>query len=471
VSKEPAVSDRFSKEPYKFAVPDALLEFMQQGWDDTDDDVTRLEVAMYAAERRAKLAERFSGDRLVLPAGLLKTRANDTDYRFRVDTAHVYFTGNQSSDAVLVIEPDGASVLYFRPRTPKTDDEFWRSGYGEVWAGRRRSLTEAAELFDIETRHIADLPNVLASSIPTRIHRGVDAEIDAMVEATDDGIRDKELATVASEMRLVKDEWEIRQLEDAIESTKRGFEDCIAEWDRVLVHGERWIDGTFWRRARTDGNDIGYENIVACGPHATTLHWIDNDGPMIPGQLLLLDMGVENRSLYTADITRTLPVSGTFGPAQRHLYELVLAAQEAGLAAVRPGAAYSEFHEAAMGVLAHGLEDMALLPVTAEEALDKGNHTYKRWTLHGTGHMLGLDVHDCSQARQENYLDGKFESGMVVTVEPGLYFQSWDLLVPKELRGTGIRIEDDVVVTSDGARNMSAALPRTVDDVEAWMAR
>jgi Xaa-Pro aminopeptidase len=239
----------------------------------------------------------------------------------------------------------------------------------------------------------------------------------------------------------------------------------------VLIHGERWIDGTFWRRARTDGNDIGYENIVACGPHATTLHWIDNNGPVTPGQLLLLDMGVENTSLYTADITRTLPVAGTFSPAQRDLYELVLAAQDAGLAAVRPGAAYSEFHEAAMGVLTHGLEDMGLLPVTAEEALDKGNHTYKRWTLHGTGHMLGLDVHDCSRARQENYLDGKFETGMVVTVEPGLYFQSWDLLVPEELRGTGIRIEDDVVVTADGARNMSAALPRTVDDVEAWMAR
>jgi Xaa-Pro aminopeptidase len=470
-SEERAVSDRFSKEPYKFAVPDALLEFMQQGWDDSDDDVTRLEVAPHASRRRTTLAERFKGERLVLPAGLLKTRANDTDYRFRADTAHVHLTGNQSSDAVLVIEPDGSSVLYFRPRSPKTDDEFWRSGYGEVWSGRRRSLTEAAELFGIETRHIAELPDMLATTTKTRVHRGVDTEIDAMVDASDDGTLDKELATFVSEMRLVKDDWEIAQLEDAIASTKRGFDDCVAEWEQVLIHGERWIDGTFWRRARTDGNDIGYENIVACGPHATTLHWIDNNGPVTPGQLLLLDMGVENTSLYTADITRTLPVAGTFSPAQRDLYELVLAAQDAGLAAVRPGAAYSEFHEAAMGVLTHGLEDMGLLPVTAEEALDKGNHTYKRWTLHGTGHMLGLDVHDCSRARQENYLDGKFETGMVVTVEPGLYFQSWDLLVPDELRGTGIRIEDDVVVTADGARNMSAALPRTVDDVEAWMAR
>jgi Xaa-Pro aminopeptidase len=466
-----AVSDRFHREPYKHPVPDALLEFMRQGWDDRDDPVDELEVAPRAADRRDRLATRFPGERLVIPAGLLTTRANDTDYRFRVDTAHVYLTGNQASDAVLVVEPDGSPTLYLRPRAAKTDDEFWRSGrYGEIWAGRRHSLTEAAALYGIATRHIAELPGALDGKVPTLVHRGVDAEIDQLVERTDDGAADAELAIVLSEMRLVKDDWEVAQLEDAIASTARGFDDCIAEWENALVHGERWIDGTFWRRARTDGNDIGYESIVACGPHATTLHWIDDDGPVTPGQLLLLDMGVENRSLYTADITRTLPVAGTFTAAQRQLYDLVLAAQEAGLAAVRPGAPFGDFHDAAQKVLAHGLSDMGLLPVSAEEALDSGNQAYKRWTLHGTGHMLGLDVHDCSAARTENYLEGKFEAGMVVTVEPGLYFQSWDLLVPTELRGTGVRIEDDVLVTSGGCRNLSAALPRSADDVESWLA-
>jgi Xaa-Pro aminopeptidase len=465
------VSDRFKKEPYKLPVPEALVEFMKQGWDDRDDPVDELAVAPRAADRRSRLAERFAGERLVIPAGLLTPRSNDTDYRFRVDTAHVYLTGNQSSDAVLVVEPDGSPTLYFRPRAPKTDDEFWRSGrYGEVWAGRRRSLGEAATVYGVETRHIAELPGVLGSSVPTRVHRGVDADVDALVLRADDGSADAELDVVLSEMRLIKDDWEVAELEDAIASTVRGFEDCVAEWDNATVHGERWIDGTFWRRARTDGNDIGYENIVACGPHATTLHWIEDDGPVTPGQLLLLDMGVENRSLYTADITRTLPVAGTFTPTQRELYDLVLAAQDAGLASVRPGAPFSEFHEAAMTVLARGLAGMGLLPVSAEEALDKGNQTYKRWTLHRSGHMLGLDVHDCSAARTENYLEGKFEVGMVVTVEPGLYFQSWDLLVPVELRGTGVRIEDDVLVTADGCRNLSGALPRTADDVERWLA-
>ncbi|MFY9916640.1 MAG: M24B family metallopeptidase, partial [Nocardioidaceae bacterium] len=293
---------------------------------------------------------------------------------------------------------------------------------------------------------------------------------DALVPVQDDGAADRELGTHLSEMRLVKDSWEVEQLQDAVDSTILGFEDCVREWDNVLRYGERWIEGTFWRRARAKGNDVGYESISAGGPHATTLHWIENSGPITPGELVLLDMGVENRSLYTADVTRTLPIDTTFTPDQRHLYELVLAAQEAGLAAVRPGASYKEFHIAAMGVLAHGLHDMGILPVSADEALDADSGVYRRWTLHGTGHMLGLDVHDCAAARRENYNDGKLEPGMVLTVEPGLYFQSSDLLVPESLRGIGIRIEDDVVVTEDGCRNLSGALARTADDVESWMA-
>jgi Xaa-Pro aminopeptidase len=463
------VPERFRPATYPVPASDALVDFMRTGWSDADDDVQRLEVASPAHARRQALSERFSGDRLVVPAGPLKTRANDTDYRFRADTAHVYLTGNLTSDAVLVID-DGEPTLFFRPRHAKTDDAFWRDGrYGEAWAGRRLSLAEATEVYGVPCRHLYDLPDVLSSRAATRVLRGVDSDVDALVPAHSDSGADAEFATYLSEMRLVKDDWEVAQLEDAIDSTIRGFEDSVREWDNVQRYGERWIEGTFWRRARADGNDVGYECIVAHGPHATTLHWIDNDGPVVPGKLLLLDMGVENRSLYTADVTRTLPVSGRFTSEQRNLYELVLGAQEAGLAAVQPGAAFRDFHEAAMAVLAHGLEDMGILPCSAQEALDKNNGVYRRWTLHGTGHMLGLDVHDCSAARSEAYLDGKLEPGMVLTVEPGLYFQSSDLLVPEELRGIGIRIEDDVLVTDDGCRNLSAALARNADDVEAWM--
>ncbi len=464
------MSDRFQPATYPVPASAALVSFMRDGWLDGDDAVERLGVAGWAAERRRKLSERFPGERIVIPAGPLKVRANDTDYRFRADTAHVYYTGNQTSDAVLVID-DGEPTLFFRPRHAKSDDAFWRDGrYGETWSGRRRSLSEAAELYGVACRHIYELPDTLRAGGAARVHRGVDPDVDALVSAHSDAGADAELEVVMSEMRLVKDSWEVSQLQDAIDSTTRGFEDTVREWDNVLTHGERWVEGTFHRRARVEGNDIGYECIVAGGPHATTLHWTDNSGPVSPGQLLLLDMGVENRSLYTADVTRTLPVNGTFTDDQRHLYNLVFVAQEAGMAAVKPGAPYRDFHLAAMTVLAHGLAEMEILPCSADEALDKESGVYRRWTLHGTGHMLGLDVHDCAAARSESYLDGKLEPGMVLTVEPGLYFQSSDLLVPESLRGIGIRIEDDVLVTEDGCRNLSAELPRTAEDVESWMA-
>jgi Xaa-Pro aminopeptidase len=217
------------------------------------------------------------------------------------------------------------------------------------------------------------------------------------------------------------------------------------------------------------GNDIGYDSIVGGGRHATTLHWIDNSGPITPGDLVLLDMGAEASSLYTADVTRTLPVDGRFTPLQRDLYSAVLEAQQAGIDAVRPGVPFHAPHDAAMTVLAHKLADLGLLPCSAEEALAPDSKLYARWTLHGTSHMLGMDVHDCAAAAPEVYRDGDLTEGMVLTVEPGLYFQEDDLLVPEELRGIGIRIEDDVVVTADGARNLSAALPRDPDAIEEWM--
>jgi Xaa-Pro aminopeptidase len=219
------------------------------------------------------------------------------------------------------------------------------------------------------------------------------------------------------------------------------------------------------------GNDIGYDSICAGGSHATTLHWIDNTGSIEPGKLVLLDMGVEGRNLYTADVTRTLPVDGTFTPLQRDLYDLVLTAQQKGIDAVRPGVPFLAAHNAAMEVLAHGLEDLGLLPVSAQEALDPESKVYARWTLHGTSHMLGMDGHDCGRAAVEIYPKGDLAEGMVLTVEPGLYFQEDDLLVPEELRGIGIRIEDDILVTADGNRNLSASLPRTSGDVEEWMGR
>ncbi|GAB2444880.1 aminopeptidase P family protein [Nocardioides hungaricus] len=443
--------NRENTESHDPAVPEAYAAFMREGWGDRELELPVQPVAERAAARRTTLAEAFPGERLVLPAGTYQVRANDTAYRFRPDTAHTYFSGNQTSDAVLVVE-DGDAVLYARPRSSREDDEFFRDRqYGELWAGRRPSLREMSDSLGLEVRHLEDLPSF-------------DDD-----RKTRDLTTDDDLARVASELRLVKDAWEVAQLRDACDITTLGFEDSVREWDRVLEFGERWIEGTFFRRARAMGNDIGYDSIVGGGAHATTLHWIDNTGPITPGELVLLDMGVENRSLYTADVTRTLPVDGRFTPLQRELYDIVYAAQQAGIEAVRPGVPFKAAHHAAMDVLAHALADLGLLPVPVEEALDPESRVYARWTLHGTSHMLGMDVHDCGRASTEAYTDGTLAEGMVLTVEPGLYFQEDDLLVPEELRGIGIRIEDDVLVTADGRENLSAALPRTSADVEAWM--
>jgi len=466
---QPASETSFDVESHDPAVPEAYSAFMRTGWDDAEAVVPRGSFAELTAARRARLAAMFPGERLVLPGGGHKVRSYDTDFRFRVDTAHVYFTGNQSSDAVLVID-DGEAVLYARPRSGRDTDEFFRDrSYGQLWVGKRPSLGEMSAELGLPVRHVDDLPQALAGSGKTRVHRGVSAAVDQQVSA--DETLDGDFARVVSEMRLVKDEWELDQLQEACDITTLGFADSVAEWDRVLEFGERWIEGTFFRRARAMGNDIGYDSIVGGGSHATTLHWIDNDGPITPGTLVLLDMGVEGRHLYTADVTRTLPVDGRWTPLQRDLYDLVLQAQDAGIAACHPGQPFAGTHEAAMTVLAHGLDSMGLLPVSAEEALDPASKVYSRWTLHGTSHMLGLDVHDCGQAAPEAYKFADLEAGMVLTVEPGLYFQEDDLLVPEELRGIGIRIEDDIVITADGSRNLSASLPRTADDIEAWMAQ
>jgi Xaa-Pro aminopeptidase len=461
-------SETLHTESHDPAVPAAYSAFMREGWGDRELDLPRHPIAPYAEARRQRLAEAFPGERLVLPAGGFKVRSYDTDYRFRPDTAHTYFCGNQTSDAVLVVD-GGESVLYARPRSERNTDEFFRDRqYGELWVGRRPSLKEISDSLGLEVRHIETLEADLGRGGKTRVHRGVSDAVDRMVAA--DESLDQDFARVVSEMRLIKDEWEVGELQTACDITTLGFTDSVAEWDRVLEYGERWVEGTFCRRARAMGNDIGYDSIVGGGAHATTLHWIDNTGPITPGELVLLDMGVEGHNLYTADVTRTLPIDGTFTSLQRELYDLVYAAQEAGIRAVRPGAPFLAAHNAAMNVLAHGLESLTLLPCSAEEALDPESKVYARWTLHGTSHMLGMDVHDCGQASTEIYPKGDLAEGMVLTVEPGLYFQSDDLLVPEEMRGIGIRIEDDILVTADGSRNLSASLPRTSSDVEEWMA-
>ncbi|MFI2453608.1 aminopeptidase P family protein [Streptomyces sp. NPDC019539] len=456
-------------------VSDELAENMKSGWADTElHDLEPIAQAAHTERRRAALSARFPGERLVIPAGNLRTRSNDTEYAFRASTEYAYLTGDQSHDGVLVLEPtaDGhEATVHLLPRSDRENGEFWLDGQGELWVGRRHSLAEAGRLLGIAAEDVRELPQKLREATgPVRVVRGHDAGVESALTDKVTAERDEELRVFLSEARLVKDEFEIAELQRACDATARGFEDVVKVLDRAEATSERYIEGTFFLRARVDGNDVGYGSICAAGPHATTLHWVRNDGAVRSGELLLLDAGVETTELYTADVTRTLPINGRFTELQRRIYDAVYEAQQAGIAAVKPGAPYRDFHDAAQRVLATRLVEWGLLgDLDVEKVLELG--LQRRWTLHGTGHMLGMDVHDCAAARRETYVAGTLEPGMCLTVEPGLYFQADDLTVPEEYRGIGVRIEDDILVTEDGNRNLSAALPRQADEIEAWMAR
>jgi Xaa-Pro aminopeptidase len=459
------------------------------------------EAAPYAALRRARVSAAFRGERLVIPAGGLKVRSNDCDYMFRPHSAFAHLTGlgsDREPDAVLVLEPqqDGSHepVLFFRPLAGRDTEEFFGdSRYGEFWVGARPGLADIEAELGLSARHIDELAESLGKDVgPTavRIVRDADKELTATVDSlrgsaaeTEDGdhphpslVADEELAHFLSTMRLVKDEWEIGQMREAIAATADGFDAVIGDLPEAITrgHGERWVEGVFGLHARHQGNGIGYDSICAAGDHANTLHWIKNTGDINGGDLLLLDAGVEVDSLFTADVTRTLPASGRFTDAQRRVYDAVFAAQSAGIAAARPGAKFSDVHDAAIRVIAEHLYAWGLLPdgVDVEATLDKDHgHFHRRWMVHGTSHHLGLDVHDCALALREEYIGAELMPGMILTVEPGLYFKADDLLVPAELRGIGVRIEDDILITQDGCENLSAAMPRTSNDVEAWIAR
>ena len=478
---------------------DQFRAFVREGWAPRPTDLPeRAEVAPYAAARREAVSAAYPGERLIVPAGGLKVRSNDTDYVFRPHSAFAHLTGfgsDREPDAVLVLHPrsdaDGGgheAILYFRPLAGRDTEEFFADArYGEFWVGARPTLEDVEAEFGLTARHIDDLPDALAKdagAVALRVVRDADRDVAALVDQvrTQAGVEvteatveaDDALAAYLSVLRITKDEWEVGQMREAIAATKVGFEAVIADLRDAVERGrgERWVEGTFGLHARHQGNGVGYDSICAAGDHANTLHWIKNTGEMREGDMILLDAGVEVDSLYTADITRTLPVDGTFTEAQREIYDAVYAAQQAGMEAIRPGAKFSDIHAAAIRVIAEHLHAWGLLPdgIDVEGTLDQETGQYhRRWMVHGTSHHLGIDVHDCALATREEYLDAELRPGMIVTVEPGLYFKADDLLAPERFRGQGVRIEDDVLVTETGFENLSAGMPRTSRDVEAWI--
>ena len=484
------------------ATTDEFRAFVRDGWAPRRPTVTGPSpAAAPAAAHRALISAAYPRQRLIIPAGGLKVRSNDCDYVFRPHTAFAWLTGlgaDREPDAVLVLEPvagadgtDGGheAVLYFRPLADRDSDEFFAdSRYGEFWVGARPSIADIELELGLTARHIDEFPAAAskdAGEVTVRVVRDADLALTAQLDAArvengaeQEGLKESDaaLAHDISHLRMCKDDYEIEQMRAAVAATHHGFDAMVAELATAATveRGERWLEGTFALHARHRGNGVGYDSICAAGDHANTLHWIKNTGEVREGDLVLIDAGVEVDSLFTADVTRTFPVSGTFTDAQREIYDAVYAAQEVGIAAVKPGNKFSDVHAAAIRVIAEHLHAWGLLPdgVSVEDTLDKEHGQYhRRWMVHGTSHHLGLDVHDCALATREEYMDAELRPGMVLTVEPGLYFKADDLLAPERFRGTGVRIEDDILVTQDGCENLSAGMPRSSADVEAWIAR
>ena len=470
----------------------AFIEYIGSGWADRPGVAPApREVAAFTADRRAALSALHTGRRLLVPASPARVRSNDSDYAYRAHSAFAYLTGWGSETvpgSILVFEPNATGhdvTLYFREAAGRDSDEFYANPeIGEFWVGPRPTLADVSVELGIPTAGLREFVgegvDSLDWSVPTLIVRDADPALTARIDSLREGSLDPEAAKDAtdadlardiSEQRLTKDEWELAEMQRAVELTKKGFDDVIADLPEIIDHprGERVVDGTFGRRARIEGNTVGYDTIAASGPHVCILHWTRNDGPVVPGDLILIDAGIELDSYYTADITRTLPVSGTFTEVQRQVYQAVLDAADAAFAIVKPGIVFREVHAAAMRVIAERTAEWGFLPVSAEESLEPGGQYHRRYMVHGTSHHLGIDVHDCAQARRDFYIDGIVREGMVFTIEPGLYFQPDDLTVPEEFRGIGVRIEDDIVVTADGAVRLSEGIPRTVADVEAWV--
>ncbi|MFM6967382.1 MAG: aminopeptidase P family protein [Microbacteriaceae bacterium] len=460
----------------------AFKAYVSGDWADRERPAARVrEQVPFCVERRRALSAAFTGRTLVLPAGQWLVRSYDTHHPYRAHSSFAYYTGwgaDTVADSVLVLTPRGDqhdATLYYRFPAGRGTDEFYSdSDIGEFWVGPRPSPEDVSVELGLTTAPRSEFDALVRHADSTWVVvREADLDVTAAIDAArgvnaDD---DQEFFRFTSEQRLVKDAFEIAEMRAAIAATKSGFEDVLRDIPEIVAHerGERLIEGTFNRRARADGNTVGYETIAAAGAHACVLHWTRNDGPVNDGDLVLMDAGVEVESLYTADITRTFPVSGTYSPIQRQVYEAVREAADAAFAVVKPGIVFAEVHAAAMAVIARKVSEWGFLPVSLEESVAETGQHHRRYMVHGTSHHLGLDVHDCGQARKEFYKEGIVREGMVFTIEPGLYFQSDDLTVPEEFRGIGVRIEDNILVTATGAENMSAIIPRSADDVEAWL--
>jgi Xaa-Pro aminopeptidase len=428
------------------------------------------------AARRRRFLEAMEPDSVALLLGAgLATRSRDTHFRFRQDSDFRYLTGFDHPHAAAVLRKDGGPpfTLFVEPRDRDA----------EIWNGYRPGVEGALRDFGADEAHpigelLERLPALLERARRVYHVLGRDPRVDAKLAETVETARVRSRAhapppdavldprALLHEMRLLKEPEELDLLRRAAEISREAHAAAAAlAHEGVLEYElEAALDYTFRRRGAWGP---AYESIVGGGANATVLHYVANDQPLRDGTLVLIDAGCELEG-YASDVTRTYPVGGRFQGAARALYEVVLAANEAGLERARPGATLEDVHDAALRRLVEGMVELGLLAGSVDELLQSG--AYRSYYMHRTSHWLGLDVHDVG-AYQVDGKPRRLEPGMVFTVEPGLYVAAGEEKAPAELRGIGVRIEDDVVVTEDGHENLTAGIPKRPGDVEALVRR
>lgn len=427
-------------------------------------------------KRRKKLMDMLGDDSIaILPAAPVKIRNRDVAYRYRPDSDFYYLTGFAEPEAVIALIPgrgQGEFVLFCRERNPEQ----------EIWDGARAGLEGACADYGADDAYpITDLDDILPGLLENRERiyytMGNNAAFDQRVLGWVNQVRGKarsgihapeqfvSLNNILHDMRLYKSRHEISMLRKAAvisaNAHVRAMQSCRPGVTEYQIEAELLHE--FMRQG---AHNPAYPSIVGSGANSCVLHYIDNTGELKDGDLLLIDAGAEYE-YYASDVTRTIPVNGRFNSRQRAVYEVVLAAQLAAIDAVKPGNHWAQPHDAAVEVLTEGLVALGILKGKPKTLIK--NKAYSRYFMHKTGHWLGMDVHDVG-----DYKIGEdwrlLEPGMVLTIEPGLYF-----LPQKELAGkwwnTGVRIEDDVLVTKDGQEVLSSDAPKNITEIEALMAQ
>jgi len=436
-----------------------------------DADSTMSETSLYA-QRRAQLAARMQSGVAIVPGAPERTRNRDAHYLYRFDSYFYYLTGFREPEAVLVViagEP-AKSLLFCRDKNPDR----------EVWDGFRHGPAAAREAFGFDEAHSITkldelVPELLSNQTALFTHLGADSVWDARVVGWVNEVRNRARSGVTApreieDVHVVLDEMRLIKSAEELATMRRAAEISTGAHRRAMQsarpgRSEYEIEAELLYEFRRHGAQApAYTPIVAAGANACVLHYVENAAALAEGDLLLIDAGCELDG-YASDITRTFPVNGKFSGPQKDVYEMVLAAQAAALAEVRPGNTWDQPHEAAVRVLAQGLVDLGLLSGGVEQAIE--TEAYKKFYMHRTGHWLGLDVHDAGDYK----LNGQWRAlqpGMVLTVEPGCYIRAGDG-VPERFANIGVRIEDDVLVTDDGHEVLTTAAPKAPGDIENLM--